>query len=41
MVMASLDNALRNDRLQSYFSRGMIQDAVKPILAMEEFTAGP
>jgi len=41
MVMASLNNALHNDRLQSYFSRGMIQVAVKPILAMEEFTAGP
>jgi hypothetical protein len=41
MVMAALGNALRNDQLQHYFTRGMIQDAIRPILAMEDFTAGP
>jgi hypothetical protein len=41
MIMASLHNALRNDRLQHYFSHGVIQKAIQPLLAMEEFTAGP
>jgi hypothetical protein len=41
MVMASIANALRNDRLQHYFTRGEIEEAVKPLLEMEEFTAGP
>ncbi len=40
MIMAALGNALRGDRLRDYFSRGMIEDAIRPLLAMEEFTAG-
>ena len=40
MVMAALGNALRNDRLQHYFASGMIEVAIRPLLAMEEFTAG-
>jgi hypothetical protein len=39
MIMAALGNALRNDRLQQYFTRGAIEQTVRPILAMEEFTA--
>jgi hypothetical protein len=41
MIMAAIGNALRNDRLQDYFVRGPIQGAIRPLLAMEEFTAGP
>lgn len=40
MIMASLGNALRNDRLQHYFTRGEIERTIKPLLRMEEFTAG-
>lgn len=41
MVMAAIGNELRNDRLQHYFTRGAIEQAIKPLLAIEEFTAGP
>jgi len=41
MIMASIDNALRNNRLQHYFTHGDIEEAVRPLLEMEEFTAGP
>ena len=41
MIMASIANALRNDRLQHYFTRGEIEGAMKPLIEMEEFTAGP
>jgi hypothetical protein len=40
MVMAALGNALRNDRLRHYFSHGEVERAVRPLIAMEEFTAG-
>jgi hypothetical protein len=40
MIMAALGNALRNDRLQHYFTRGQIEQAIRPILALEEFSAG-
>jgi hypothetical protein len=41
MIMASIANALRNDRLQDYFTQGEIEEAMKPLMEMEEFTAGP
>ena len=41
MIMAAIANELRNDRLQFYFTHGVIEAAVKPLLEMEEFTAGP
>ena len=41
MIMAALGNALRNDRLHHYFTHGAIEGAIRPLLAMEEFTAGP
>jgi hypothetical protein len=40
MVMAALGNELAGDRLQRYLTRGAVERAVRPLLAMEEFTAG-
>jgi hypothetical protein len=40
MIMAAIANALDDDGLQHYFTRGAIQREIKPLLAMEEFTAG-
>jgi hypothetical protein len=40
MVMAALGNELTGGRLQRYLSRGAVERAVRPLLAMEEFTAG-
>jgi hypothetical protein len=40
MVMAALGNELAGDRLQRYLTRGAVERAVQPLLAMEEFTAG-
>jgi hypothetical protein len=39
MIMLAIGNYLRNDRLQDYFSRGAVQEAMQPLMAMEEFTA--
>jgi hypothetical protein len=41
MIMAAIGNELRNDRVRHYFSHGEIARAIRPLLAMEEFTAGP
>ena len=40
MIMAAIANELRNDKLQHYFTRGEIEQALRPLMAMEEFTAG-
>ena len=40
MVMAALGNELNHDSVQRYVVRGPVRDAIKPLLAMEEFTAG-
>ena len=40
MIMAALGNELTDDHLQSYFARGYVRRAVKPLLKMERFTAG-
>jgi Putative glucoamylase len=40
MVMAALGNELTGGRLQHYFTMGAVERAVRPLLAMEEFTAG-
>ena len=40
MVMAALGNELTGDRLQRYLTRGAVERVVRPLLAMEEFTAG-
>jgi hypothetical protein len=39
MVMAALANELKNDRLQRYIAPEL-ERSVRPLLAMEEFTAG-
>jgi hypothetical protein len=38
--MAALGNELAGGSLQRYFSDGVVERAVRPLLAMEEFTAG-
>lgn len=40
MIMAALGNYLHNDRLEQYFTRGDVRQAIRPLLAMERFTAG-
>ncbi|MBC8074857.1 MAG: DUF3131 domain-containing protein [Chloroflexales bacterium] len=40
MIMAAIANALTNDRLQRYFTKGAIKESIKPLLKIEEFTAG-
>ena len=40
MIMASIGNALRNDRLQHYFIHGEVENTLEPIVEMEQFTAG-
>jgi hypothetical protein len=40
MIMASLGNYLANDNLVRYFTKGEVEQAIKPLLALEEFTAG-
>ena len=40
MIMPAIANELRNDRLQTYFTQGAIERAIKPLLWREEFTAG-
>jgi hypothetical protein len=40
MIMAAIGNALRNDRLQHYFTHGEVQNALAPLIEMEQFTAG-
>nr|MBA2385290.1 cellobiose phosphorylase [Actinomycetota bacterium] len=39
MVMAAIANELTGDAFQTYFS-SEIEAAVRPVIAMEEFTAG-
>jgi hypothetical protein len=41
MVMAAAANALTGDRLQHLFAQGAVERRVKPLMAMEQFTAGP
>lgn len=40
MIMVALGNALRNDRMQDYFTRGAVDQQIRPLLGLEEFTAG-
>jgi hypothetical protein len=40
MIMAAAANALSGDRLRSFFARGAVEQSVRPLLAMEQFTAG-
>jgi hypothetical protein len=40
MIMMALGNALCHNRPQRYFANGIIEAAIRPLLAMEVFTAG-
>ena len=40
MIMAAAANALSGDSLRSFFTRGAIEQRIRPLLAMEQFTAG-
>jgi hypothetical protein len=40
MVMAAAANALSGDRLRTFFVHGAIDQRIRPLLAMEQFTAG-
>ncbi len=40
MIMFALGNELLNNKPQRYFTRGDVRRAVRPLLRMEEFTAG-
>lgn len=41
LIMTSIYNALHNNRLQYTFAHGGIEKAMRPLLEMKEFTAGP
>jgi hypothetical protein len=41
MIMAAIANALADDVMQHAFSDGPIEQAIRPLIAPEEFTAGP
>ncbi len=40
MIMAALGNALAHEDMRQYFSRSPVEQAMRPLLAIEEFTAG-
>jgi hypothetical protein len=40
MIMAAILNELKHDRMRDYFTRGPIEEHVRPTIAPEEFTAG-
>jgi len=40
MIMMALGNALCHNRPQRYFADGIVEAAIRPLLAPEEFTAG-
>jgi hypothetical protein len=41
MIMAAIANAMHGERFRNYFTRGEVQRAIRPLLQMEEFNAGP
>ena len=41
MILAAIANALADDAIRHAFSDGMIESAIRPLMAPEEFTAGP
>ena len=41
MAMAAIANATHGERFRGYFTRGEIGEALRPLLEMEAFTAGP
>jgi hypothetical protein len=40
MIMAAIANELADDVMQHAFSDGLIESTIRPLIAMEEFTAG-
>jgi hypothetical protein len=40
MILAALLNTLRGNQMQAYFSQGIVEKAIRPLLEMEEFCAG-
>ncbi len=40
MILASIANVLADNVMQRAFSEGMIEEAIRPLIAPEEFTAG-
>jgi hypothetical protein len=41
MIMAAVANALADDAIQHTFSDGAIEQTIRPLIAIEEFTTGP
>jgi hypothetical protein len=41
MIMAALGNALADDDMRRYVSEGSLEERLRPLMAMEEFSAGP
>jgi hypothetical protein len=41
MVMAAIANATHGERFRGYVARGELEEAIRPLLRMESFTAGP
>jgi hypothetical protein len=41
MIMAAIANALADDAIQHTFSDGAIEQTIRPLIAIEEFSAGP
>ena len=41
MIMAAVANELADDAMQHAFSDGPVENIMRPLLAMEEFSAGP
>jgi hypothetical protein len=40
MVMGAIGNVFGRDVIRRNFSRGPIQEKIRPLIAMEEFSAG-
>jgi len=40
MIMAAITNVVHQNSLQYYFSNGMVEKAIRPLIAPEKFTAG-
>ncbi|MBV8311473.1 MAG: hypothetical protein JO344_13915 [Planctomycetaceae bacterium] len=41
MIMAAIANALADDAMQHIFSDGRMEQVVRPLIAKEDFSAGP
>jgi Putative glucoamylase/Protein of unknown function (DUF3131) len=41
MILAAIANELADDAMQHAFSDGPIEESIRPLLAMEEFSSGP